>query len=44
VKQLLDSVRGQPGHIFNLGHGVVPETDAEKVKDLVKLVHDLGAR
>ena len=32
----------RPGHIFNLGHGVLPETDPQKVKDLVRYVHDLG--
>ena len=38
--ELLDSVKGRPGHIFNLGHGVVPETKPQLVKDLVKLVHE----
>lgn len=30
------------GHIFNLGHGVLPETNPQVVKDLVRYVHDLG--
>lgn len=38
--QILDSVAGRPGHIFNLGHGVLPQTIAQNVKDLVQLVHD----
>lgn len=37
---LLDSVKGRPGHIFNLGHGVLPQTIAQNVKDLVKLVRE----
>ena len=44
VRKLLSSTHGRPGHIFNLGHGVLPETDYTKVLSLVKLVHDLGAR
>jgi uroporphyrinogen decarboxylase len=34
----------RPGHIFNLGHGVMPEADPEKVKALVQMVHELGQR
>jgi uroporphyrinogen decarboxylase len=30
---------GRPGHIFNLGHGVLPETDPEVLERLVDLVH-----
>ena len=30
---------GRPGHIFNLGHGVLPETDPEVLERLVELVH-----
>jgi len=32
---------GAAGHIFNLGHGVLPETDAQVLTDLVSLVHSL---
>ncbi len=32
---------GAAGHIFNLGHGVLPETDAQVLTDLVSLVHTL---
>lgn len=42
LKVLLDSVRGKKGHIFNLGHGVLPGTDVEKVKYLVEQVHELS--
>jgi uroporphyrinogen decarboxylase len=32
---------GAGGHIFNLGHGVLPGTDPELITDLVALVHSL---
>jgi uroporphyrinogen decarboxylase len=32
---------GASGHIFNLGHGVLPPTDPEVITDLVALVHSL---
>ena len=41
---VLEGAAGRPGHIFNLGHGVLPETDPNNVKALVELVHELGAR
>jgi uroporphyrinogen decarboxylase len=37
-------VAGRPGHIFNLGHGVMPETDPDVLKRLVELVHTETAR
>ncbi|HMJ77488.1 MAG TPA: uroporphyrinogen decarboxylase, partial [Iamia sp.] len=33
---------GHPGHIFNLGHGVLPETDPEVLERVVELVHTEG--
>jgi uroporphyrinogen decarboxylase len=40
AKELLDSVQGQPGHIFNLGHGILPQTPVENVIRLVEEVHE----
>lgn len=37
---ILDSVQGKPGHIFNLGHGILPETPVENVRKLVDFVHE----
>lgn len=37
---LLDEVGGRPGHIFNLGHGIIPETPVENVKALVECVQN----
>ena len=41
---LLDSVAGKAGHIFNLGHGIIPETPVDNVKFLVDFVHEHSAR
>ena len=34
---------GRPGHIFNLGHGILPETPVEHVKDLARFVQEYSA-
>lgn len=44
VAQLLQSVDGRPGHIFNLGHGVFKETPVEHAIALVESVKDLSRR
>ena len=44
VKAVLDAAGGRPGHIFNLGHGVMPDMDPDHVKAVVEYVHELGAR
>jgi uroporphyrinogen decarboxylase len=36
---ILAAVDGRPGHIFNLGHGVLPDTDPAALRRLVELVH-----
>lgn len=38
---ILGAVKGRPGHIFNLGHGILPQTPVEHVKALVDYVHRL---
>jgi uroporphyrinogen decarboxylase len=40
---VLDSAAALPGHIFNLGHGVLPETDPDMLKRVVDLVHEKTA-
>lgn len=44
TRQLLDEVDGRPGHIFNLGHGIIPETPVDNVKALVDFVHETTSR
>jgi uroporphyrinogen decarboxylase len=39
AKRILDSVKGRPGHIFNLGHGILPNTPVENVACLIETVH-----
>jgi uroporphyrinogen decarboxylase len=39
VRDILARAAGRPGHIFNLGHGVLPETDVAAVRAVVELVH-----
>lgn len=41
--RILDSVRGRPGHIFNLGHGVLEQTPVDNVRLLVDFVHEYSA-
>ncbi len=40
AKKILAEVSGRPGHIFNLGHGVLPDTPVENVIALIQTVHD----
>ncbi len=44
VARILSQAGGRPGHIFNLGHGILPETPFENVVALVEMVHELSAR
>jgi uroporphyrinogen decarboxylase len=41
---ILEQVGRRPGHIFNLGHGIMPEADPAQVKALVEHVHETSAR
>jgi uroporphyrinogen decarboxylase len=36
----LNRVHGRPGHIFNLGHGVLPNTSLDHVQRLARHVHE----
>jgi len=44
AKRILDGAEGRPGHIFNLGHGILPNTPVENVVALVNMVHDYGVK
>ena len=43
VSGLLAQVGGRPGHIFNLGHGILPQTPVEHVAALAEMVHELSS-
>lgn len=44
AEQILSSVGGKAGHIFNLGHGVLPPTEVDNVKYLVEFVHSYNSK
>ncbi|HTG40321.1 MAG TPA: uroporphyrinogen decarboxylase [Methylomirabilota bacterium] len=44
ARRVLDEAAGRPGHIFNLGHGVLPATDPRLLRRLVAFVHEQTAR
>ena len=44
AQDILDRAQGRPGHIFNLGHGIMPDTPVENVRDLAKFVHEHSAK
>ena len=44
AKAVLDSAGNRSGHIFNLGHGVMPDMNPDHVKALVEMVHELGQK
>ncbi len=44
TREILRRVGGRPGHVFNLGHGMLPDTDPGVVRSVVELVHELGQR
>lgn len=44
VEKIIEVMGAKPGHIFNLGHGMLPDLPVENAKYLVQLVHDLTRR
>lgn len=43
VEEVLRQAGGMPGHIFNVGHGIVPETPVENVQRVVRWVREISA-
>ncbi len=44
AQEILDQAGGRPGHIFNLGHGILPQTPVDHAVALVDAVHELSGR
>jgi uroporphyrinogen decarboxylase len=44
VREIVAEGRQAPGHIFNLGHGVLPEADPEVLTRVTALVHEISVR
>ena len=44
VRRIIDAIEGHDGHIFNLGHGILPNTPVDNVIALVDMVHEISAR
>jgi uroporphyrinogen decarboxylase len=43
AEDILRRAAGRPGHIFNLGHGILPETPVDNVKSLARFVQEYSA-
>jgi uroporphyrinogen decarboxylase len=43
VREIVRRANGRPGHIFNLGHGVLPQTDPDRLRWVADLVHEQSA-
>lgn len=44
TKQIIDQGKEQPGHVFNLGHGVVPEISPERLQKLTAFIHEYSQK
>ena len=44
VRRIMQAAAGRPGHVFNLGHGILPETPVESAKAVVEMVHEFSVR
>jgi uroporphyrinogen decarboxylase len=44
AEDVLRRAAGRPGHIFNLGHGILPSTPVENVQMLAQYVHRASRR
>ena len=44
VRQILRQAAGRAGHVFNLGHGILPSTPVDNARALVDAVHELSVR
>jgi uroporphyrinogen decarboxylase len=40
VRDVLRRAAGRSGHVFNLGHGVLQQTDPERLRAVVNMVHE----
>ena len=43
AEDILQRAAGRPGHIFNLGHGILPETPVDNVKNVARFVREYAA-
>ena len=44
AQRVLAQAGERPGHIFNLGHGILPQTPVDNVRALIDIVHSASAR
>jgi len=44
IERVLKEAQQRPGHIFNIGHGILPQTSVDNVIALVDMVHELSER